>query len=92
VTLPGISLLLEAVRQQDELSLLRRKIPDPARVYVQKAGELQWAEADSVELAAAIWTRLKKATSVSDLEKLIPRCSYAIYGTLAGLLETRQIE
>jgi CRP-like cAMP-binding protein len=92
ITLPGISLLLEAVRMQDELALLRRRLPDRGRVYVQKADELKWSEAESLELAAAIWARSKKGTSIQELEEVVPRCSYAIYGTLAGLLDTGQIE
>jgi CRP-like cAMP-binding protein len=91
ITLPGISLLLEAVRLQDELALLKRKIPDPGRVFGQKAVELQWSDVDSVELAASIWARLKNGSSVAELEKVIPRCSYAIYSTVAGLIETNQI-
>lgn len=91
VTLPAISLLMESVRLQDELPLLKARIPDPERVFHQKAGELSWSEAESVELAAAVWARLKKGASVSVLERHVPRCSYAIYRTLVALLDTDQI-
>jgi CRP-like cAMP-binding protein len=92
ITLPAISLLLESVRLQDELPLLRAKVGDGARTLRQKAAQLQWGEAESVELAAAVWSRLKKGGSADELERDIPRCSYAIYKTLAGLIETGQIE
>jgi CRP-like cAMP-binding protein len=92
VTLPALSLLLESVRLQDELPLLRSRVGQPGRVLKQKAEQLQWSEPDSVELAAAVWARLKKGASAQDLERDIARCSYAIYKTLAAMLDASQIE
>ncbi|HET8644100.1 MAG TPA: cyclic nucleotide-binding domain-containing protein, partial [Vicinamibacteria bacterium] len=92
VTLPAISLLMESVRLQDELPLLRARVGDPRRRLRPRAVELQWSEPDSVELAAAVWARIRKGASAEDLERDIARCSYAIYGTLARMLEAGQIE
>jgi CRP/FNR family cyclic AMP-dependent transcriptional regulator len=92
ITMPAISLLMESVRLQDELPLLKARIPDPARIFRHKAAELRWTEADSVELAASIWSRLRKGASVADLQKEIARCSYAIYKTLVAMLDAGQIE
>jgi CRP-like cAMP-binding protein len=92
VSLPAISLLMESVRLQDELPVLKERLPDPERAFRQKGGHLLWEDTDSVELAAAVWSRLKKGASVRDLERDVPRCSYAIYRTLATLLDTGQIE
>lgn len=92
VSLPAISLLMESMRLQDELPLLQARVGDPARVLRQKAAELAWPETDSVELAAAVWARLKKGASAGDLERDIARCSYAIYKTLAAMLDAGQIE
>jgi CRP-like cAMP-binding protein len=92
VSLPAISLLMESVRLQDELPVLRERLPDPDRVFRQKGGHLAWEDAESVELAAAVWSRLKKGASIRDLEGDVARCSYAIYRTVATLLDTGQIE
>jgi CRP-like cAMP-binding protein len=92
VSLPAISLLMESVRLQDELPVLKDRLPDPDRVFRQKDGHLAWEDAESVELAAAVWSRLKKGASIRDLERDVARCSYAIYRTLATLLDTGQIE
>jgi hypothetical protein len=92
ITMPAISLLMESVRLQDELPLLKARIPDPARIFRHKAAELRWTEPDSVELAASIWSRLRKGASVADLQKEIARCSYAIYKTLVAMLDAGQIE
>jgi CRP-like cAMP-binding protein len=90
VTMPAISLLMESVRLQDELPLLQARIPDPEKAYRQKAAQLEWEDADTVELAAAVWSRLKKGASVNDLQREIPRCTYAIYKTLATMVDAGQ--
>ncbi len=92
ISMPAISLLMESVRLQDELPLLREKLPDPGRVFHQKASQLSWEEPDSIELAAAVWSRLKKGATLLDLEREVPRSSYAIYRTVSALLDAGQIE
>jgi CRP-like cAMP-binding protein len=92
ITLPAISLLLESVRLQDELPVLKTRVGSTGRVLKQKVEQLQWNEPDSVELAAAVWARLKKGASAEDLERDIARCSHAIYSTLSKMLDAAQIE
>ena len=92
ITMPAISLLMESVRLQDELPLLQDRVGDPGRVFRQKAGQLQWEDAETVELAAAVWSRLKKGASMNELQQTVPRCSYAVYRTMLTLIETRQVE
>jgi CRP-like cAMP-binding protein len=92
ITMPAISLLMESVRLQDELPLLKQRIPDLARIFRQKAAELAWTDAENVELAAAVWSRLRKGASVAELQKDVARCSYAIYRTLVTMLDAGQIE
>jgi CRP-like cAMP-binding protein len=87
VTMPAISLLMESVRLQDELPILKQRVPDPDRVYRQRAAQLQWSDPDSLELAVAVWSRLKKGASIRDLHRDIPRCSHALYGTMVALLD-----
>jgi CRP-like cAMP-binding protein len=91
VSMPAISLLMESVRLQDELPVLQEKLPDADRVFRQKAAQLAWEEPETVELAAAVWSRLKKGASLNDLQRDIPRCSYAIYKTVAALLDGGQV-
>jgi CRP-like cAMP-binding protein len=92
ITMPAISLLLESVRLQDELPLLKERIRDADHVYRQKASQLDWPDADTAELAAAVWSRLKKGASMNDLQRDVPRNSYALYRTVASLLDTGQVE
>jgi CRP-like cAMP-binding protein len=90
VTMPAINLLMESVRLQDELVLLKDRLPDAARAWRQAAAQLSWTEADTMELAAGIWSRLKRGASLLELQRDIPRCTYAIYRALATLIETGQ--
>jgi Cyclic nucleotide-binding domain/Domain of unknown function (DUF4388) len=92
ITMPAISLLMESVRLQDELPLLMARIPDAARVFRQKAAQLQWEDPETVELAASVWSRLKKGASVADLQRDIPRCTYAIYKTMTAMMDGGQVE
>jgi hypothetical protein len=92
ITMPAISLLMESVRLQDELPLLVARIPDAGRVFRQKAAQLQWEDPETVELAASVWSRLKKGASVADLQRDIPRCTYAIYKTMTAMLDGGQVE
>jgi hypothetical protein len=92
ITMPAISLLMESVRLQDELPLLKARIPDARRVFRQKAAHLKWEDAETVELAASVWSRLKKGASVADLQRDIPRCTYAIYKTMTAMMDGGQVE
>jgi CRP-like cAMP-binding protein len=92
VTMPAISLLMEAVRLQDELPLLRDKLGDPARVLRQKAEQLQWEDPETVELAASVWSRLKRGATLNDLQRDIPRSTYYIYKTVSTLIDARLVE
>jgi CRP-like cAMP-binding protein len=92
ITMPAISLLMESVRLQDELPLLKERIPDADRVFKQKSGQLDWQDPETVELAAAVWSRLKKGASMADLQRDVPRNSYALYRTVVTLVDTGQVE
>jgi CRP-like cAMP-binding protein len=92
ITMPAISLLMESVRLQDELPLLKERIPDADRVFRHKTSQLDWKDAETGELAAAVWSRLKKGASMNDLQRDVPRCSYSLYQTVATLLDTGQVE
>jgi CRP-like cAMP-binding protein len=92
ITMPAISLLMESVRLQDELPLLKERITDPDHVYRQKASQLDWQDAETAELAAAVWSRLKKGASMNELQRDVPRNSYALYRTVVSLVDTGQVE
>src|SRR6185295_15748280 len=51
ITMPAISLLMESVRLEDELALLRERFTDPDRVFRQKVAHLAWEDPESLETA-----------------------------------------
>ena len=73
ISMPAISILMESVRLQDELPMLKERLSDSARVFRQKAPHLSWEEPDTLELAAAVWSRLKRGASLEDLQREVPR-------------------
>jgi len=91
ISMPAISLLMESVRLQDELPILKERVGDPQRVLRQKTAQLAWEDPDTIELAAAVWSRLKRGASLEELQRDIPRSSYAVYRTVAALLDGGQI-
>jgi CRP-like cAMP-binding protein len=92
ISMPAISLLMESVRLQDELPILRERVGDPRRVLRHRTAQLAWEDPETIELAAAVWSRLKKGASLEDLQRDIPRSSYAVYRTVVALLDGGQIE
>jgi CRP-like cAMP-binding protein len=92
ITMPAISLLMESVRLQDELPLLQERLPDAGRLFKQRAAQLQWEDPETLELAVAVWSRLKKGASLADLQRDVPRCSYWVYKTVDTMLQAGQIE
>ena len=47
---------------------------------------------ETIELAAAVWSRLKKGATLVDLQRDLPRSTYSIYRTVTTLLDGGQIE
>jgi len=92
ISMPAISILMESVRLQDELPLLKERVSDPGRIFRHKAAHLSWEEPDTIELAAAVWSRLKRGASLVDLQRDVARSSFAIYRTVVALLDGGQIE
>jgi CRP/FNR family cyclic AMP-dependent transcriptional regulator len=82
------------VREEDvqsEISMPKERVGDPGRVFRQKAPHLSWDEAETIELAAAVWSRLKRGASLEDLQREVPRSSHAIYKMVIALLDGGQI-
>ena len=44
ISMPAISLLMESVRMSDELPMLKERLPNEERVFLQKAGQLAQAQ------------------------------------------------
>jgi len=91
ISMPAISLLMESVRLQDELPLLKERLLDPAGSLRQKPPTSPGG-GDTIELAASVWSRLKRGPARGPAARRFPRSSHAIYRTGRHPLDGDQIE
>lgn len=92
VTMPSMTLLLESARLQDELAEIRKTLPPSNARLRARADHLSWSDEGSLELALAIFTRLKRGTTIEEIERDIPRGSYAICQALKEMKDARIFE
>lgn len=92
ILLPGMTMLMEAVRMQDEVQQLRRRMPAQAQ-YRPLSDDLRWDDDDALlPTAYDIWYRLHAGTpTVRELLDEAPASHYTTLSILNKLLETMQI-
>jgi CRP-like cAMP-binding protein len=92
ILLPGMTMLMEAVRMQDEIGALRRQFPANQR-YRPLDDDLRWeGDENLLPIAYDIWYRLHaEEPTVRDLLDSIPASHYTVLSILNHLLETMQI-
>ena len=92
IDIPGMSLLMEAARLQDELSAIKSEvITDPEKVYERKVPELQWEDPETKPVAEVVWRAVGHGMKVRQLIEELPRNEYTIYSTLVQLIQSGQI-
>ena len=91
ITLPGISLLMEAIRMSDELLMLQARLSDRKKVYTAKSPQLLWTDIESRGAAEDVFIGLQKGASIEDLEKSCGRCSFWVYKVIATLETADQL-
>jgi CRP-like cAMP-binding protein len=87
----SISLLLESARLHDELGQLKRRLPDPARVFRHKVPQLHWTDLDSVDVASDVWHRLDGGAPLQKLVDTASHCSAKVYDVVWQMLSAGQI-
>jgi CRP-like cAMP-binding protein len=88
-----MGVLLEALRLQDELAELRKRLPDPRVVLRPTREALQWADYQTSRYAVPVWQALRKRPE--SLERLLRGARFSherIYHVARGLLESGQVE
>ena len=76
-------LLLESARLHDELVELKRRYPDPGRVFQPTSQALIWDDEETQTLAEEIWVHLKLGQSIAEMASEIPTCEHHIYNVLS---------
>jgi len=82
-----MGLLMEAVRQQDELKVLKETYSDPNRVLRPQSETLLWDDDDTEALAQEIWARLHRGETTDQMMRELPACQYRIYKVLSIMNE-----
>jgi len=82
-----MGLLMEAVRQQDELKVLKETYSDPNRVLRPQSETLLWDDDDTKALAQEIWARLHRGETTDQMMRELPACQYRIYKVLSVMNE-----
>jgi len=76
-------LLLESARLQDELVELKKRYPDPGRVFQPKSEALTWDQEETQTVAEEIWVHMKLGQSIAQMASEIPTCEHHIYNVLS---------
>jgi hypothetical protein len=91
ITVPAMALLMDSVRFQDELQVLREILPSFSTVLERAESTLQWSEDEDRTVADELWERLQNPTSINELLEGSSCCHYHAVQTLHHLIETEQL-
>ena len=93
ITVPAMALMMDSVRLQDELSVLREQIPseDTSLERSESTDLTPSGDDEATKAAQALWTRLETPTTVGQLMDESTSCHYHAALALIGLLESKQV-
>ncbi len=94
ITVPAMALMMDSVRLQDELSVLREQLP-PGGTRLRRGGSSDFAppsDSEGEKTARALWTHLEKPATVGQLLDESTSCHYHAALALVGLLESKQVQ
>lgn len=95
ITVPAMALMMDSVRLQDELSVLREQLPSEATSLTRGASKdftPPGGDSEAQRTAQALWTRLEKPATVGQLMEESTSCHYHAALALIGLLESKQVQ
>ena len=86
-----MSVLMEAMRLQDEWTNVRDRFTDEGRVFTPAPGDLVWEDDDSLVAAFNIWSLLHRGLPLGLLLSESPYCSAVVLTVLDRLVKTKQV-
>lgn len=94
ITVPAMALMMDSVRLQDELDLLREKLPPP-NADLRRLGDAgDWtplSEKQDESTARSLWARLEEPATVRELLDESSSCHYHAARALVALLESKRV-
>jgi CRP-like cAMP-binding protein len=94
ITIPAMALMMDSVRLQDELDLLKDKLPPPDTALTRASEADDWtplAERQEDDVAKSLWSRLQRPVTVRQLMDESSSCHYHAARALIALLEAKRI-
>lgn len=86
-----MALLFEANRLQDELSELKKRIPDANTLFLPKVREFSWKDAATGHLAKQIWDLIGQGESLRSILGKVPVSHYSVYNIVSQMLDQGQV-
>ena len=87
-----VGMLMEAMRLQDEWSLVRERFAASDRILLPIADELEWEDDQTIVAAYDLWSRLHRAAPLGQLVAELPYCTATIFTILDRMVETNHVE
>ncbi len=95
ITIPAMALMMDSVRLQDELDMLREKLPPPDTGLIRTSDANDWtplAERQDDDDARSLWSRLQETATVRELLDESSSCHYHAARALIALLESKRVQ
>ncbi|MFQ5947206.1 MAG: DUF4388 domain-containing protein, partial [Anaerolineae bacterium] len=95
ITVPAMALMMDSVRLQDELALLREQLPPQStrlKRLADSPSQAPRADQEDEKTAKALWERLEAPATVGELMDESGSCHYHAARALIGLLESKQVQ
>jgi CRP-like cAMP-binding protein len=95
ITIPAMALMMDSARLQDELDLLKEKLPPPDTGLTRSRETKDWtplAERQDEDTAKSLWSRLEGPVTVRQLMDESASCHYHAARALIALLEAKRIQ
>ena len=86
-----MALLFEANRLQDEMGVLKKRIPDRKTTFIPKVREFTWNDGDTMPLARQIWDLIGQGQPLESVLKKVPVSHYSVYRIVTQMLDQGQI-
>ncbi len=91
INMPSHHLLLEAMRQADELDNLKENMPDPKRSFEATSTSLKWNQDEDAQIAQAVMRLLRSPRQLEGLNEMVPCSTHALYRVAKILIDTGQL-
>lgn len=92
ITVPAMALMMESVRLQDELAVLKQQLPPPLTRLERAATTLAWPDKEGAPDARELWSRFETPMTVTEILDSASCCHFHMARVLLRLLETRQVQ